>query len=303
MGRSKNKGTGEIVMKRILITGADSYIGTSFKNYMQQWDKRCQIDTLDMRDSSWRKRDFFVFFVVYHVAGIAHADVKETTEEQKRLYYKVNTELAVEVAEKSKKGGVDQFIFMSSMIIYSGCKDKIITKNTTPTPLNFYGDSKWQADQLIGAMANDSFKVVILRPPMIYGKGSKGNYPQLAKLAGALPVFPKTTNRRSMLYIDNLCEFVRLMIKYDESGVFFPQNREYTDTSEMVRMIADAKGHGIFIIPGFKWILKLLMKMPGKVGRLADKAFGDFAYEMSMSEYREDYCIVDLERSIKMTEG
>ena len=105
------------------------------------------------------------------------------------------------------------------------------------------------------------------------------------------------------MYIDNLCEFVRLMIKYYESGVFFPQNREYTDTSEMVRMIADAKGHGIFIIPGFKWILKLLMKMPGKVGRLADKAFGDFAYEMSMSEYREDYCIVDLERSIKMTEG
>lgn len=290
-------------MKRILITGTDSYIGTSFKNYMQQRDKNSQIDTLDMKSDLWKKKDFSGWNVVYHVAGIAHADVKKATEEQKNLYYRVNTELAVEVAERAKAAGVNQFIFMSSIIIYSGCKDRIITKDTIPVPQNFYGDSKWQADQLIGAMADDSYKVVILRPPMIYGKGSKGNYPELARLAGVLPAFPQTANKRSMLYIDNLCEFVRLMIENEESGVFFPQNAEYTNTSEMVRMIANAKGHKIYILPGFEWMLRLLMKMPGTVGRLADKAFGDFAYEMSMSKYKEDYCIADLERSIKMTEA
>lgn len=75
--------------------------------------------------------------------------------------------------------------------MYSGCKEKMITSSTEPNPRNFYGDSKWQADKKIRAMADVNFKVVVLRPPMIYGKGCKGNYPLLAKLATKLPVFPK----------------------------------------------------------------------------------------------------------------
>ena len=89
------------------------------------------------------------------------------TEEEKKQYYRVNTDLAVETAEKAKKEGVQQFLFMSSMIVYSGCGEKKITKNTIPKPLNFYGDSKWQADQKIQALADERFKVVVLRPPMI----------------------------------------------------------------------------------------------------------------------------------------
>ena len=114
--------------------------------------------------------------------------------------------------------------------------------------MNFYGDSKWQADQKIQALADERFKVVVLRPPMIYGKGSKGNYPQLAKLAGKLPLFPIVHNQRSMLYIENLAQFVKRMIDNEETGVFFPQNEQYINTSDLVQMIAvvkaDAYGHG-----------------------------------------------------------
>ncbi|MBO1915018.1 NAD-dependent epimerase/dehydratase family protein, partial [Microvirga sp. 3-52] len=88
----------------------------------------------------------------------------------------------------------------------------IIDMYTTPAPSNFYGDSKLQAENQIKSLNEDSFKVVILRPPMIYGKGSKGNYPKLAKAARKLPVFPNIDNQRSMLHIDNLCEFMKLMI-------------------------------------------------------------------------------------------
>ena len=153
---------------------------------------------------------------------------------------------------------------MSSMIVYSGCREKKITKNTIPKPLNFYGDSKWQADQKIQALADERFKVVVLRPPMIYGKGSKGNYPQLAKLAGKLPLFPIVHNQRSMLYIENLAQFVKRMIDNEETGVFFPQNEQYINTSDLVQMIAVVKGHRLVMVPATGWIIRLMKKDSGK---------------------------------------
>lgn len=290
-------------MKRVLITGANSYIGNNVEKWLGKAPHAYRVDVIDMRSDSWRKSDFGQYNVIYHVAGIAHADVGEVSEEHKRLYYKVNTDLAVEVAEKAKKEGVAQFIFMSSMIIYSGCKETWITRDTVPVPLNFYGDSKWQADQKIRALETPDFKVVILRPPMIYGKKSKGNYPKLAKLATKLPIFPVVKNKRSMLHIDNLCMFIKLMIDNEESGVFFPQNREYTVTSEMVQMIAKVKKHKIVMIYGFGWAVLLMMKIPGKLGGLVRKAFGDFVYDLKISEYKENYIIHSLEKSIELTEG
>lgn len=289
-------------MKRILITGAGSYIGISVEKWLKKSPKQYQVDTLDMLGDAWKSTDFSGYDVVFHVAGIAHADVGNVSEERKQMYYKVNTELAVDVAKKARESKVGQFIFMSSMIVYSGCEEKMITSKTVPKPLNFYGDSKWQADQAIWQLNEPSFKVVILRPPMIYGKGSKGNYPQLAKMASKLPVFPKVNNKRSMLHIDNLCQFIKLMIDYEESGIFFPQNEEYTNTSEMVKMIADVKKHRILMIPGMTVPVKLMSKIPGKIGALATKAFGDSAYEMSMSQYREKYCVNTLQESIRKTE-
>ena len=291
-----------ISLKHVLVTGAGSYVGMAVEKWLGRAPERYSVDTLDMLDDEWRTKDFSSYDVVYHVAGIAHADVGKVTEEQKKLYYRVNTDLAVKVAEKAKSEGVKQFIFMSSMIVYSGCKEKVITSETEPKPLNFYGDSKWQADQKIRQLKDEKFKVVILRPPMIYGKGSKGNYPQLAKLAGTLPIFPEVKNKRSMLHIDNLCEFVKLMIDNEESGVFFPQNGEYTNTSDMVQMIAAVKNHRIIMIPGMSMFMKLMEKIPGKIGSLAEKAFGDSAYDMQMSEYKENYRVRTLLDSIWLTE-
>lgn len=290
-------------MKKILITGTNSYIGVSMKNWLLNTPEAYEVTELDMLSDTWRTHDFSSYDVVYHVAGIAHADVGSVSEERKQLYYKVNTELAVEVAKKTKASGVKQFIFMSSMIVYSGCKEKIITKDTIPEPLNFYGDSKWQADQKIRELSSQDFKVVVLRPPMIYGKGSKGNYPELAKLAKKLLIFPVVKNRRSMLYIDNLCEFVKLMIDNEEAGIFFPQNAEYTNTSEMVRMIAEVSGHKILMLHGTVWMVKILEKFPGKIGRLATKAFGDSAYDLTMSDYKTSYQICGLKDSIQNTEA
>ena len=289
-------------MKKILITGANSYIGTSFENYMQQWPEQYQVDTVDMIDGTWREKDFSGYDCVYHVAGIAHSDTGNVTEERKAFYYKINTDLTVETARKAKAEGVKQFIFMSSAIVYGDSapigKSKVITKDTPVNPANFYGDSKVQAENGILPLSDDSFKVVVLRPPMIYGPGSKGNYPVLAKLARKMPVFPKVNNQRSMLYIGNLMEFVRLMVENEEQGIFWPQNDEYSNTTELVKLIANAHGKKILTVPGFTWALKILSHVTG----LVNKAFGSLSYDKEMSVYKQDYCKVSLAESIAATE-
>ena len=289
-------------MKKILITGANSYIGTSFEKYMTQWPEKYQVDTVDMIDGTWREMSFAGYDSVYHVAGIAHSDTGNVTEERKAFYYKINTDLTVETARKAKADGVKQFIFMSSAIVYGDSapigKSKVITKDTPVNPANFYGDSKVQAENGILPLNDDSFKVVILRPPMIYGPGSKGNYPVLSKLAQKLPVFPVVNNQRSMLYIGNLMEFIRLMVENEEQGIFWPQNAEYSNTTELVQLIAQAHGKKIVAIPGFTWALKLLSHVTG----LVNKAFGSLSYDLNMSRYKQDYRKISLAESIQKTE-
>lgn len=289
-------------MKRILITGANSYIGTSFEKYMAQFGDEYQIDTVDMIGNSWMKYDFSGYDTVYNVAGIAHSDNGKITKEKAKLYYDVNTKLTIRTAMKAKKSGVKQFIFMSSAIVYGDSapigKKKIITRDTPVSPANCYGDSKVKAERGLRKLEDENFKVVILRPPMIYGKGSKGNYPLMSKLAQNMPVFPKVDNCRSMLYIENLMEFVRLMIENEEQGTFWPQNAEYSNTSELVRMIAAEHGKRVVLVPG----CMIPLKMAGMVTGLIDKAFGNLAYDQSLSEYKENYRIVNLRRSIMLTE-
>lgn len=283
-------------MKKILITGANSYIGISFENYMKQYDGY-EIDTIDMTDDNWRNKNFESYDVVFHVAGIAHSDTGTATEEQKALYYKINTDLTVETAQKAKNDGVGQFIFMSSIIVY-GSKNECITIDTKPAPDNFYGESKLKADIEIHKLEDKDFKVVSIRSPMIYGKGSKGNYPKISKLARITPVFPDYDNKRSMLYIGNLCEFIRLIINNEDCGYFYPQNKEYVKTSYLVKGIANTYGKKIFLTKLLNLFIALL-----KHNSLINKVFGNLFYAKEMSSYDDfSYCVFDFHQSLELTE-
>lgn len=322
-GKKKNEiigniGFGEKVVidyktpKKVLITGSGSYIGENFKKYAEKKYQCLAVDTVDMLDDSWRKKDFSEYDIVYHVAGLAHADVGNVDEETKEKYYKVNTDLAIEVCKKAKEDGVNEFIFMSSMIVYGESapyrKKYVITKNTVPNPVNFYGDSKLQADVAVRQMATEKFKVIVIRPPMIYGKESKGNYPILAKLSKKMPVFPSVSNNRSMLYIENLCELLSKVMMINEfkktDVVLMPQNSEWTNTSDLVETISKVSGKKIITTKLLAPIVWICGKMPGKIGGLVNKAFGNFCYSHSMSIYEGiDYHEYDLKKSIACTEG
>lgn len=293
--------------KRVLITGKNSYIGNSFRQYVRKHHpEEFQVDAVGMRDGSWREMDFSGYDAVLHVAGIAHADVGKVTEEGQAEYYKINRDLALEAARKAKAAGVKQFVFMSSMIVYGSLER--VTMETVPCPANFYGDSKWQADVGVRELADGKFRAAVLRPPMIYGKGSKGNYPVLAKMAKKLPIFPKLKNRRSVLYIDNLCEFLCKLIQDGRGGVFFPQNKELVSTSGLVKEIAECTGHRIWITPLLTPFAAAGKRLPGKFflkkpGDLCRKAFGSSYYEPDMSESEWDYRVADLRESVRRTES
>ncbi|MCY1151245.1 MAG: NAD-dependent epimerase/dehydratase family protein [Sphaerochaetaceae bacterium] len=285
-------------MKKILITGANSYIGTSVEKWLMKEPANHQVDTLDMQDENWRDYDFSPYDVVFHVAGIAHVSADPKLKD---LYYRVNSELTIETAKKTKNEKVKQFIFMSSIIVYgdSSSKDRVITKDTIPTPSNFYGDSKLQAEKGIELLRDENFKVVILRPPMIYGPGSKGNYPRLSKLAQKTPIFPDFPNQRSMLFIDNLCEFVKQMIINEETGIFFPQNKEYVSTTELVRQIAKVHNHKIIFTKMFNPLIRLMFK-----SQTIKKMFGNLTYERQIiTKNTLDTIFIDFNKSILLTES
>ena len=288
--------------KRILVTGKNSYIGVSVKKWLKDKKQYDCIDEVCVKNSAWQDLDFSVYDAVFHVAGLAHSDTGHATEQTKALYYEVNTHLTLEVAKKAKSEGVRQFIFMSSMIVYGdssplGIK-KRITKETLPSPANFYGDSKLQAEIGLSDLEAENFKIAVIRPPMIYGKGSKGNYPKLATLAKKLRIFPHIENERSMLHIDNLCEFVHLIIKNEDRGTFHPQNKTYVTTSHLVAEIARIHGKKIYLTPFFN----LFLKVVAKHGKTLNKMFGSLSYDMALSIYQEDYRVRTFEESIELTE-
>ena len=279
-------------MKRILITGANSYIGTSFEAYMSQYDEY-QIETLDMLDPSWKEKSFSGYDAIFHVAGIAH---QKETKKNRDLYYLVNRDLAIDVSKKAKAENASQLIFLSSMSVY-GMVTGEITKETKPNPNTHYGKSKLQAEEEIIALDDESFKVCIVRPPMIYGKGCKGNYNSLVKMARKLPFFPKVKNQRSMLYIDNLSEFVKQLIDNEQKGYFYPQNKEYTNTSEMVKAIGLAMGKKIRL----SRFLGACVAITNSVSKKSRKAFGSLVYEKSENDDRYNIC--SFEESITKSAG
>ena len=282
-------------MKKVLITGAGSYVGESVRRYILSTSSDFQIDAVDTMNDAWKEAEFSKYDVVYHVAGIAHVNADPKME---ALYYKVNRDLTIEVAKHAKAAGVKQFIFMSSQIVFhesQSLKTEVLTAQTKENPNGFYGDSKLQAELGIKPLEDENFKVCILRPCMIYGPNSKGNFPRLAKLACKTPVFPCWHNKRSMLYIDNLAEFVKQAVLRELSGTYYPQNRELADTVEIIRYFAKAAGHRI-------WITKLLnpfVWLGSFVLQPINKMFATYYYDPEMSKMDFDYQLVSFEESLK----
>jgi UDP-glucose 4-epimerase len=280
-------------MKRVLITGKNSYVGTNVEKWLMKEPNKYYVETISLRDPSWKDFDFSKFDIVFHVAGIAHVSKKKSMED---LYYKVNKDLTIQTAKIAKSSGVKQFIFMSSMIVYNS-KESQISSSTKPNPDNYYGLSKLHAEEGLEILQSKEFRIAIIRPPMIYGPNSKGNFTKLISLAQKTPIFPRYDNKRSMLYIDNLSNSIKYLIDNFSNGLFFPQNKEYVNTKEVISMTKKIIHKKLWITRLFNPFIYLLKNRIS----LVNKMFSDSYYDFDMSTSIISSSIVNFRESLLMT--
>ncbi len=287
-------------MKHILITGKNGYISTALTDWIKKKDPDIEIDILDLLDPNWVNTSFSGVETIIHTAALVHKSEKDHSLDE---YHKVNTQLTVDIAQKAKNAGVSQFIFMSTMAVYgiepSLTKDTIINEDTPVKPTTKYGISKLEAEIELKKLEDSNFKVVIIRPPFVYGKNCPGNYQLLKELTLKFHFIPKIDNKKSMLYIDNLCELIYQLYVNKSNGIFMPQNTELPSTTELSKLIAKNNNAKVWLTGFFNPLIFLLSK---KVGKLR-KAFGNEYYSESLSVIKDiNYNVVGFENSVKNTE-
>lgn len=280
----------------ILIIGKNSYIGKNLKAWLNQYPEKYKTSTISVRDDRWKSYDFSKFDTVINCTGVAH--INNIQEDMKNLFYSVNRDLAYELGKKAKIDGVSHFIHFSSMNVYGDYCDNVLNRDSV-NPTSFYGDSKLQGDLELEKLSDDLFIVSHIRPPFVYGKKCSGNFNTISKIAHLTPIFPNYKNKKSMIYIDNLCEFIRLIIDDKLGGVFTPQNKELVSTTDLVAEIAENNNKKIVFTKLFNWILKL----GNKKIKIIRRAFANDCYDLSLSDYFDfKYCIVDFKESIRRIE-
>lgn len=285
-------------MLKLLITGSNGFIGGAVLKHLKD-SAEIEATAVSVRDGAWKSLDFSGYDAVLHTAGIAHVSPDPSLNDQ---YDAINHRLTVEIAKRAKAEGVKQFIFLSSMIVFGEAAPagvrRTVSAETIPAPVNAYGRSKLDAENGLRALEEDSFRIAVIRPPMVYGAGCKGNYNTLVRLARRLPVFPEFENRRSMIYVENLAELIRLIVLRRDCGIFHPQDETPRSVTEIVRTVCFVHGKRMF----FSLLFSPLVRLAGKRG-IVRRAFGDMVYSPEMSEYPVNYRIVGFEEAIRRTEG
>lgn len=257
---------------RVLVTGRHSYIGTAFRHYMaaRQQTSGWETEYIEVRDDRWKSADFARYDVILHTAAIVHR-----SRENEELYRRINYELTLQLAGKARDEGVAQFVFLSTMAVY-GSRHAVITADTEPEPEGAYGSYKRMAEQALLQMAGPDFKIAIVRPPLVYGRGCRGNFPRLVRLAGWCVLFPSLENKRSMIYIDNLCEYLYLIMERRYGGIGHPRDEQPVSTAQLVREIRLVRGRKMLLVSVCNGLLQRLSKRNALIGKL----FGDCRYEL-----------------------
>ena len=277
-------------MKKVLITGANSYVGINVEKWLMKEPKNFHVETLDMRDPNWKKFDFSKFDVVIHVAGIAHIKEKKKNSD---LYYRVNRDLAYETAKICKNNNIKHFIFMSSMSVY-GKDIGIINSKSLLKPKSAYGRSKLEAEKLILALENISFKVAILRPPVIYGINSPGNFTKLIKFCTKYRVFPLLNNKRSMLFIDNFCIIIKNVIIQKEQGYIYPQNINPGSVNTIAKLFMSRR------IMTLSFLITIPVLIMRRYFSPLKSLFCDLYYDNEIVYKRDDLLFVSFEKSLQV---
>ena len=240
---------------KILLTGAKGFIGSYFQeHYKDQYD----IQTFSFQNDELDSLDLSGFESIIHLSALVHQMGGADEEE----YERINVGNTIALAQKAKQSGVKQFIFMSSVKVYGEETDTPYTETTKCKPQDDYGKSKFKAEELLELLRGKNFTVSILRTPIVYGIGVKANIQNLIKLVNKVPILPfdSIENRRSMVYIGNLCEMINKLCETQLSGIFLAGDDRPISTTELIKLIAKELDKTIYLvkIPFFEPLIKSL---------------------------------------------
>ncbi len=283
---------------KIIITENNGYLAGKISNWYKQKDESAEIEILNLNTFDWIASDFIGAEAIIHCASLNHKNEEYYSLDD---YLRINTQITVSLARKAKIQGVRSFIFISTMSVY-GVEPTCfvsaeISNHTVPTPKSRYAISMMEAEERLLALCDDTFKVAVVRPPTIYGKGCVSEYNDFRKLIINSTVLPQIQSTKSLIYIDNLCECIYLLQKRADLGVFCPQNSALTTVQELANLIAKHNGKKLTYLP---------FSLPTKLASIAITelriAFGNSFYALSLSQFSFDYNIVPFEESIRLTE-
>lgn len=260
-------------MKKVLLTGNNSYIGSSLAKWLAQWPNDYIIDTVSVRGNAWKDVSFGHYDVVVHLAALVHSSKHSFSE-----FLMINRDLTYSIALKARSEGVKQFIFLSTMGVY-GMETGTILNSTEVNPKTLYSLSKYEAEIMLKEIASEQFHIAIVRPPLVYGKDCRGNYERLSRFFQFVRLVPEYNNARSMLFIDNLSAFLRILIDNEAEGVFAPQNKEYVNIKELAKLIIEAHGKKPIVTRLFNPIINFCV---GRINCIS-KVFGSLIYDCNVA--------------------
>ncbi len=237
---------------KILLTGAGGFIGSYF---VKHYERSYHIIPFSFSADDFTKLSLAAIDVVVHLSALVH----EKGKVGKDSYWRINVDNTEKLAIKSKQFAVKQFIFISTIKVFGEENNIAYNENSQLLPQDDYAKSKLAAEQVLQHLADTSFKVAIIRTPIVYGKGVKANLLSLMRLVKLMPVLPfkNTNNKRTMVYIANLCAMLDKIIAKRVSGVFLAGDDSSISTSELIKLIAKYQNKHIrlYNIPFFTAIL------------------------------------------------
>ena len=204
---------------------------------------------------------------VVHLAGRAHV-LHDDAADPKREFHRINVELTERLAVDSLASNVKKFVYISSIGVLGNHTNGVpFDRHSAETPVEAYAESKLRAEKRLQSLFQGRDSLTIIRPPLVYGAGAKGNFERLMKLIDRLPILPfgAVTARRSYVHVRNLCSFIDTCLRSEShNGVFVVCDGEDLPLNELCRILADEMHKKRWLVPLPVSILKTLSSILGK---------------------------------------
>ena len=224
---------------------------------------------------------------VIHCIGRAHI-IKDNHKVSLLEYKKINVDITRNLAEQASLFGVKRFIFISTIGVNGICTDSstYFKSDDSPAPFNHYTDSKYEAEKILKEISNKTgLEIVIIRPPLIYGPGVKGNFLRLLNLIDSRIPLPlsKINNLRSYIGLDNLVDLI-IRCTYHPAAkgkIFLACDGEDLSTTDLIKKIAKEMKINIFLFYLPIFILRMASSLIGfrkEVDRLVESLQIDYSY-------------------------